>query len=92
MVEHRAPPPHWPAWQRVLNDSWPSRPRDVVLRDPIPVRVRVVWARDGETVVDGRAVGWIGRHVRVELDDPRLGPLATWVDASDVHRNGDLAG
>lgn len=41
---------------------------------------------DSETVVEGRVIGWIGRHVWVELDDARLGPLATWLDASDVHR------
>ena len=78
--------PDWGVWQPVLNTSWPRRPSYVIPRDPIPVRVRIVWAHDGETLVDGRAIGWLGRHVRVELDDPRLGPLSTWVNAADVTR------
>lgn len=85
-ADHAAPRPHWPRWQDVINTSWPPNPRDVVRREPIPVRCRVVWKRDGEQLVDGRAIGWISRHVWVELGDDRLGPLATWLDAGDVTR------
>ncbi len=84
-----APPPTWPARQAVLNADPPPQPNRSRSRrrdNPIPVRVRIVWERVGETWLDAVAVDWIRRHVRVELDDPRLHTLAVWLDASDVSR------
>lgn len=75
-------------WQDVLNESWP--PADVARklqdREGIPVTVRVVFGRDGEQQLDGRARRWWEQHVYVELKDRRIRTTGVWVDASDVQR------
>jgi len=85
---HSAPLPTWLRWQRVLNEHWPSGPAYLVpvAPAPIPVRVGVVWATDGREWVDGLAVRWTRDAVMVQLDEPRLGPLATWFAPHDVAR------
>jgi hypothetical protein len=85
---HSAPLPTWAQWQRVLNEHWPRGPAYRVPPAPAPidVRARVVWERDGSGWLDGRAVRWTSTAVMVELDDPRLGPLATWLAPHDVVR------
>ena len=79
--------------QRVLNESWPLTRKDgtkhangIPDRDPIPVRVRLVFERDGEVFVDGRAQRWTPTHVFVAVGDPRIQIGAVWVAASDVRR------
>ena len=68
------------------------RSHQVTARGPIPVRVRLVWAVDGEEWQDGRAVGWSVRRgyvpvVLVELPrEPRCRTTSVWVAASDVQR------
>ena len=85
---HSAPLPIWTRWQRVLNEHWPPGPayRVPVAAQPIAVRVRVDWQRDGTEWLDGLAVRWTSGAVMVQLDDQRLGPLATWVAPADVVR------
>ena len=72
--------------QRVLNESWPPFPDRVPARDPIAVRVRVVWSRDGPEWADGDAVGWTRELVRVRLGDPRSASSIVWLAAADVRR------
>jgi len=93
-VSHSAPPPpDRSRWQEVLNQSWPlvdehgkRHARGIPNRDPIAVRVRVVFDGDGETWLDGQAVRWHNQSVMVEVDDPRLQTRRVWVDAGDVKR------
>jgi hypothetical protein len=84
---HTIPSASWRSWQRVLNERWPPDPRDVPEREAIPVRVRVVWERDGEEWVDGLACRWTRERVYVELRDVRSMTLGVWVSASDVRRS-----
>lgn len=74
--------------QDVLNERWPTTPRDQWTRadSPIPVTVRIVWAKDGEEHIDGNATRWSGRCVYVEFTDQRLNKTGAWVDAGDVER------
>lgn len=78
--------------QAVLNERWPPDPgnRRRMPRhdlDGIPVRVRVVWERDGEEWIDGVARRWDAEHVYVEcLDERRLSGNGVWVAPSDVQR------
>ena len=82
--------PHNPdRFQDILNQSWPAP--DVARRlhdrpDSVAVRVRVVWADDGEEWLDGTATRWHGRQVCVLHSDPRARVPYSWVDAGDVQR------
>jgi hypothetical protein len=81
--------PHHPErFQDVTNQSWPPAGVASRLTDhaSIPVRVRIVWARDGETWLDGTATRWAGRCVFVRFDDARSRLGFAWVDAGDVRR------
>lgn len=85
---HSAPLPNWRRWQRVRNEHWPRGPayRVPLAPEPIPVRARVDWDIDGAEWLAGLAVRWTRDAVMVALDDPRLGPLATWLSPTDVVR------
>jgi hypothetical protein len=83
----QTPGPPGSRWQRILNESFPRDARDIpAQRDPIPVRVRVVWKRDGEEWVDGEATRWTERVVFVEFRDRRLSTIGVWVRPNDVRR------
>lgn len=80
-------------YQKVENESWPLRDkngfhaRGIKTRDyTIPVTVRLVFKRDGETFLEGRADRWTKTHVHVSLVDPRLQVDGVWVRAGDVKR------
>lgn len=75
-------------WQAILNASWPDNPRGLPHHEPIDVTARIVFEDDGEVWLDGTADRWVGQHVCVELDDPRLQVRYVWVDAGDVRRRG----
>jgi hypothetical protein len=92
---HEAPPPpDWRLFQKVLNERWPLRDRrgdGHALGIPdqplgLAVDARVVWERDGEEIVNGRASRWINAYVYVAFSDPRLHGSGVWLRASDVHR------
>jgi hypothetical protein len=79
----------------VLNEHWPQidrrgqlHARDVPdQRNPIPVRVRVVWDRDGEEWIDqGMARRWTRTSVYVTFDDERLQLSGVWIAPADVER------
>ena len=79
--------------QDVLNESWPlvdekgkRHARGIANREPIAVRVRVVFDVDGETWLEGHADRWHGRSVHVTIEDKRLRANGVWVDAGDVTR------
>jgi hypothetical protein len=80
--------------QTVLNQSWP--PGDRVPRwlehlpatDWIDVEVRAEFELDGAEWIAGRATRWLGRHVCIYSDDPRLLVPWLWLDAADVRRTG----
>lgn len=60
----RRQPPHVRVWQSVLNEHWPADPLRFRNRDdPRPVHARVVFDRDGETWLEGRALRWDDTHV-----------------------------
>lgn len=74
-------------WQKILNQDWPANAR--VIRDqaqPIPVRARIVWERDGEEWIEGRAVRWTRSHVFVAFGDERWQVLGVWLRPGDVRR------
>lgn len=73
----------------VLNEHFPARAWTLPRRQPIAVRVRIVWRDDGPAWLDALAVRWTADAVQVELDDPRLGPLATWVGVENVTRRDE---
>jgi len=92
---HKAPPPpDRSKWQRARNEHWPFVDRDGQRhargvpdqKNPIPVRVRVVWDRDGEEWIDGGARRWTQTAVLVTFDDHRLQVGGVWVVPSDVER------
>ena len=76
----------------VLVTFIPPRHQQVGAAAPIPVRVRLVWAVDGEEWQEGRAVGWCVRRgylpvVLVQLHrEPRSRFTSVWVAADDVER------
>ena len=93
MPRHPSPADQASRWQRALNESWPYRNKggyhargipDQV--HPITVEVRIVWARDGEEWVTGRADRWIETHVHVSVNDDRLQVPGVWVRPGDVRR------
>lgn len=86
-------PPHVRSWQQILNEHWPPNPVSFRRRDPIPVRVRVVWERDGEEYVRGLALRWDANHVYVEWRDSMGGRAignGVWLKPSDVFRAGSV--
>jgi hypothetical protein len=93
---HKAPPPpDRSKWQRALNEHWPfvdskgqRHARGVPdQKNPIPVRVRVVWQRDGEQwIEEAMARRWTKTAVFVTFDDERLQISGVWVAPADVQR------
>lgn len=86
----RPQPPHVRRWQTVLNEHWPTWPREIPDGAAVRVRVRVVWERDGEQYLAGNAIRWDADHVYVRLDDTdgRLDSQGVWVKPCDVYRPG----
>jgi hypothetical protein len=73
--------------QQILNSDWPKYPTNFVYRAPMPVWVRVEWARDGEQWCPGVADRWNKWFVRVKfIDEPRAAQGLTWVRPYDVRR------
>ncbi|WP_313420581.1 hypothetical protein [Brevibacterium casei] len=77
----------WRYWQKVCNaaaarSSYQDRP-------PVPVRARVVFDRDGEAWLDGRAtrLGFDGT-IFVELVDRRMQTVGVWLLPDDVWWEG----
>jgi hypothetical protein len=92
---HKAPPPpDRSRWQHVLNEHWPFVDRNGQRhargvpdqKTPIPVRVRVVWERDGEEWIEGMARRWTQTAVYVSIDDDRRQTNGVWVAPNDVQR------
>jgi hypothetical protein len=80
-------PPHVLVRQEVLNMHWPPKPAELRTGEPaIPVRVRIVWKRDGEEYMEGMATRWDADHVYVEVRDKRLQGNGLWVKPCDVYR------
>jgi hypothetical protein len=78
--------------QRILNSKsgpgpWPNA---VVhrLRVPVPIRVRLVWEKDGVEYIDTVAHDWGGLHVLVDLLDRqhRWPSTGVWLHCDDVGR------
>lgn len=75
--------------QRALNEHWPppAIARSLTDRsDWIAVWARVVWERDGEEWLPGRATRWDRRHVFVRINDGRLQIPGVWLLPADVRR------
>jgi hypothetical protein len=56
--------------QRILNSAGAREPEHV-LDPPVPVVARIVWAVDGEELIETVAATWSGHNVYVRLPDPR---------------------
>jgi hypothetical protein len=84
----RTPGPTGVGTQLITNSCWPRYPTNFREREPIPVWVRIVWARDGEEWCAGEADRWNPWFVRVRFDytEPRAVQRLTWVQPRDVHR------
>lgn len=74
-------------WQPLTNArEVPERRLQRELTTPIPVRVRLIWAKDGVEFIDTLAVGWAGQLVHVQLRDVRSRAASAWVHAEHVVR------
>lgn len=82
-------------WQNIDNEDWPYRDdkgrhargiNDRPIEQQRPVTVRLVFERDGEVFLPGRASRWTATHVYVIVNDPRVRRMAVWVKAEDVRR------
>jgi len=80
---------------RILNESWPfhdsngSHARgldDKPAEQQLDVIVRVEFADEGETELEGRAIRWNRSHVCVLVNDQRMLSPYLWVRARDVRR------
>lgn len=75
----------WRYWQKIGNEvgaraSFRNRP-------PVPVRVRIEWADDGEEWVDGTATRkGFDDAIYVEIRDRRCSTLGAWLRPEDVQR------
>lgn len=79
------------AYQQVMNVSWPLRDesgphaRDIKDERVHPkIEARIVFENDGPTILSGRAVRKHGRHICVNVHDPRLQVGYVWLDQNDV--------
>jgi hypothetical protein len=78
---------HREDWQPITNArAIPDRRRQHELAAPIPVRVRLIWQRDGAELLDTIAVGWAGQLVHVQVRDVRVRIGFAWVHAEHVVR------
>jgi hypothetical protein len=85
MAERRwQPSTPWDS-QEIVNGLEARQPEHL-LKPPVPVMVRVVWAVDGEELVQTTALVWSGQAVYVRLADPRCRTNAVWLDGADVQR------
>ena len=74
-------------WQAITNSrAVPERRLQRELTTPVPVRVRLIWAKDGVEFIDTIALGWAGQVVRVQLHDPRSRAAFVWVHIEHVVR------
>lgn len=72
--------------QRILN-AHPIPPRFTRARQPIPVRARIEWERDGVELVDTHANAWTHSLVLVDVHGRGRYHLASvWVGVEDVVR------
>jgi hypothetical protein len=74
--------------QQIRNAACPKYPENFPDRQPVPVWVRIEWARDGVEWVAGLADRWNRWFVRVQFaySEPRAVQHLTWVKPQDVRR------
>lgn len=77
--------PWWAGRQRILN-SRAVPGRFTAAAPPVPVVARLVWADDGEELVETVATAWTSPLVLVAVGDPRSAYRGVWVPARDVTR------
>lgn len=72
----------WRYWQKIFN-ALPAR--DLPDRPAVPVRVRVVFAEDGEQWLNGEATRLDpGAAIYVRIRDRRVMTLGVWLHPDDV--------
>ncbi|MGJ5724903.1 hypothetical protein ACSBQT_11035 [Brevibacterium sp. H602] len=78
----------WREWQKILNDQGARRGAED--RDPMAVRARVEWERDGPEWMDGEAVRIDRRDgaIFVRLHDGRCSTLGAWLTPDDLWWEG----
>lgn len=78
--------------EQEIHNALPVPPRraQVDAVEPIPVRLRVVWEKDGQEFLDTVALGWTRRIVRVQVYDVRSRIVARWFAPEDVRRRADI--
>lgn len=84
MVADGEVPPWWAGHQRILNAR--AVPARYTRCEPVPVRVRLRWADDGEEVIETSATAWTTPLVLVMVEDSRSITRGVWVPARDVSR------
>jgi hypothetical protein len=72
-------------WQAILNER-PIPPRRIQRNCDTPVRVRVVWERDGVEVRETTARGYTSDAVLVIVADWRRQTIGVWLSPTDVQR------
>lgn len=73
--------------QDVLNaHPVPERNTQTTAPNPVAVRARIVWAREGEELIATLAVAWTSQLVLVELADARCAVRGVWLEPADVQR------
>lgn len=88
-TEHPLSHPEWSAlYQRALNAvEIPTRSTKCPYPPgPIPVTIRVAWERDGEELIEARAVAWTRTAVLAHWTEPRIPTNGLWLPAQDVRR------
>jgi hypothetical protein len=77
-------------WQEILNRRPPPRRSDERPLNNVPVRLRIVWEREGEEHADTIAQAWAqsgrDRLVYCVVDDHRWRWVGTWFDIQDAPR------
>ena len=82
-------PSWWEGRQEVLNARRvPERRVQRTAPDPIPVRARIVWAKDGEELITTRCMAWTSRLALVELSDARCAVRSVPADVEGLDRGG----
>ncbi|HET6753642.1 MAG TPA: hypothetical protein VFH23_06805 [Jiangellaceae bacterium] len=85
-MEYVKPPPPWEAGRQGILNALEAQMPEHTLRHPVPVVVRIEWAKDGVEQLETEALGWTDRRVYVRLPDSRWRFTSAWLRAEDVRR------
>lgn len=81
--------PSWHEGRQAVLNAHPVPPERLQRgwrSEPIPVRARIVWERDGVETLETFANAWTSTLVLINLPDARSRLRGVWLDPSDVQR------